>query len=170
MFGRRKQPIQAAPAVTAEPIIIFLLPHSGGFDGDGGEHVEIEGCDAALDAEGSDPLYVDEARARLFHCRVNGVTRHERDLQLPAFALGSKVVLEPEPTNPVDPNAIRVLSADFKHVIGYVPKDLAGELVPLFARGAPSQGIVIKVFTKHGRRVAVRIVGAVGQSITVRSV
>ena len=42
--------------------------------------------------------------------------------------LGESVgVLEAEPTNPYDPNAIKVLAADGHHV-GYVPKDMTSEI------------------------------------------
>lgn len=42
--------------------------------------------------------------------------------------LGESVgVLEPEPTNPYDPNAIKILAHDGHHV-GYVPKDMTAEV------------------------------------------
>jgi hypothetical protein len=36
-------------------------------------------------------------------------------------------VLEAEPTNPYDPNAIKILAHDGNHV-GYVPKDMTAEV------------------------------------------
>lgn len=47
-----------------------------------------------------------------------------------------KGTLEPEPTNPHDPNAIKVIASDGHHV-GYVPKDMTTQVRKYFTLPCP---------------------------------
>ncbi len=48
---------------------------------------------------------------------------------------GDEVVLERDPSNEYDPNAIRVIANG--HWIGFVPRDTARDLAPLLDEGIP---------------------------------
>lgn len=50
-----------------------------------------------------------------------------------SLTAGTALDLEPEPTNQYDPNAVKVIY-DNKH-LGYIPRDLAGEVARLIAGG-----------------------------------
>lgn len=65
-------------------------------------------------------------------CRVSGVTYEGRQDKIPQLLLSDPVRLEPEPTNPYDPNAIKVLIAHAGEIwhMGYVPKELAKTIAP----------------------------------------
>ena len=43
--------------------------------------------------------------------------------------VGRRLHLQPEPTNPYDPNAIRVFAEDKTTQIGYLPKEVAAETI-----------------------------------------
>ena len=58
--------------------------------------------------------------------RVAGVTFEGRQDLIKKLSLKSCVNLKPEPSNPYDPYAIKVIADDMH--IGYIPKDLARKI------------------------------------------
>ncbi len=58
---------------------------------------------------------------------VAGIMYDGRQTVVPSLALREKVRLQREPTNPFDPNAIKVERQNGEH-FGYVPKELAGHI------------------------------------------
>lgn len=70
---------------------------------------------------------------------VAGIEAHP-DASLDVFGTGRIVRLVPEPTNPVDPRAIAIVSADGRHRAGHVPADELDEI--LDARPVPTVGLV----------------------------
>lgn len=75
-----------------------------------------------------------------FKIRVAGVSHYRS--QVDAAEMGDIVTFEPEPTNPYDPNAIKVMSSGRQ--LGYVPKDQAVALVESIGYGATiADGVVV---------------------------
>lgn len=67
------------------------------------------------------------------YVRVAGVTYEGRQKYLKRLKGDEPVRIEPEPSNPYDPNALAVkiaMTDGVKHV-GYVPRDLAKQIAPL---------------------------------------
>jgi hypothetical protein len=87
------------------------------------------------DAEGRDVPWDDYRRIdrseRNF--KVAGAHYREEALQSDAFAPGSPLTLVPEPDNPHDPQAIKVLDATEAEHVGYVPAELCSDLHELLA-------------------------------------
>lgn len=75
---------------------------------------------------------------------VAGFKFHEGMLKLSKdeLAEGDLVTLVPDPTNPYDENAIKVLYDDA--MIGFVPKAINQKLIPVFEQVDEWQGEVIK--------------------------
>jgi single-stranded-DNA-specific exonuclease len=63
--------------------------------------------------------------------RVAGVTFDGRQGVIARLAIGEEILLKREPTNPYDPNAIRVERQNGQQ-IGYLNRHLAATLVPFF--------------------------------------
>ena len=78
---------------------------------------------------------------------VAGIDHHPR-AQSDAFGIGKIVRLVPEPTNPIDPDAIAVHSNDRSAVAGYVPAD---ELAKV-REASPLPGVGLVVETSPGAR------------------
>jgi hypothetical protein len=97
------------------------------------------------------------------YCSVHGISYHSEDAQRPEFDVGAQVRLVPEPDNPVDPLAIKVVAESGSTTLcaGYVPAELAHVLLPL-DEGEPGVAVVIKTYSRAGKRVGLRIVGGVG--------
>jgi hypothetical protein len=78
------------------------------------------------------------------------------------FKPGSQLRLQPEPTNPADPDAIGVWDAALEQQLGYVPAALAPEIGERLRRGAV--GSVASVWQWRdawsGERVGVHMVVA----------
>jgi hypothetical protein len=55
---------------------------------------------------------------------AKGVSFDGRQEEIKKLILGEKLLLVPEPTNPVDPNAISIVRAENNGHIGYVPRDV----------------------------------------------
>ena len=170
MLGRRGKPADEVP-VQALPI--WLLPNEGSFEADNGE-ITYKGFDPFFDSECLRPLLLDQSQPgepHIFYCRAVGVTHHPGDLQRPAFDVAAGIYLIPEPDNPVDPNAIAVkgLAGNAPLTAGYVPRNVAQLLHPMIGEGG--NGIVLKTFSQHGRRIALRILGTTkGRPLDVQSV
>lgn len=65
-------------------------------------------------------------------CRVSGVSFEGRQALIATLQGNEPCRLEPEPTNPYDPNAIKVVvvTAIGPRHVGYVPRELAAQLAP----------------------------------------
>jgi hypothetical protein len=59
----------------------------------------------------------------LYAFDVAGTAYRKEALQDSAFSPGKRLVILPDPTNPVDPEALAVWDSTHKLHIGYVPKD-----------------------------------------------
>lgn len=91
---------------------------------------------------------------------------HHPDAQRDEFAVGHRVRLVPEPTNPVNPNAIAVRSADGRYLGGYIPDD---ELDGMHgAVPAPVEGLVVWEHSTWRPRVRIGMKLLVGPSVALR--
>jgi hypothetical protein len=159
----RKHQERPAPLTTPE-VRIWLRPSDETLDADDGSEVDVEGFDAFFDDGCTIPLLEDDegfVADRIFHCKVAGVKRHGGALQRPALEPGKLVYLQAEPSNSFDPNALKVAAIEGKTLlhVGYVPADLAKALAKHASDGVPA--LVTKAFSRGGKRVGLRIVGAV---------
>jgi len=80
---------------------------------------------------------------REIRTKVRGVSRDGRQAVAVRLRPGQKLRLEREPTNPKDPNAIRLM-ADRRQV-GYVSADLASRLAPWMDRRHTWSATVLEV-------------------------
>ena len=85
---------------------------------------------------------------------VAGTSFRGDALQDDAFEPGREVVLLAEPGNEHDPNAVAVWDAAQRIQVGYVPADVAPELV------LPLQAVSLWEWRDQGRRVGLRILVA----------
>jgi len=91
-------------------------------------------------------------------CSVAGVEHRHREVQSDGFAPGRRLRLVPDPKNSFDPNAIEVRSADGKLMAGFVPREIASELAPLFKRDGPWEAMSVWEWRTHSRgRVGLRM-------------
>jgi HIRAN domain len=89
--------------------------------------------------------------------RVAGVSHRHAQLQDPSFAPGQPLALVPEPTNPVDPNAIAVWNSDRTLQIGYLPRAKAAKLAKERASNTPLGCLSMWEDRVCGQRVGLRI-------------
>lgn len=100
----------------------------------------------------------------VFHFKVAGIS-HRRDAgRAASFVPKAQLFVLHEPTNRVDPNAIRVILGDGLH-IGYVPATLCGSMLPRLletpmGRGAP--GVITRTFSTGGVVVGAEAIVAIG--------
>lgn len=61
---------------------------------------------------------------------IAGVKFHQARSVLSEMAEGDVLILEPEPTNPYDPNAVRIIfdNGDKRAMLGFVPKKFSSEV------------------------------------------
>lgn len=105
---------------------------------------------------------------RVFYFRVAGVMHHQAGAQSPAFAQPSQVVLVPEPTNPNDPNAIRVTGHD-GFFAGYVPRTIAAVMCGLLGQGGRvCAGLVTRTYATSQGRNAIEVLAACDRDIDAR--
>lgn len=69
---------------------------------------------------------------KVISCRVAGVTFEGRQEKIARLQGHEPCRIEPEPDNPYDPNALKVMiaSAEGPQHVGYVPRQLAAEIAP----------------------------------------
>lgn len=72
--------------------------------------------------------------AEMFYSKLVGVTFNERQKVIPTLTAGEELVLEREKDNPVDRNAIHVLTKKGQE-LGYIRKEIAAEIAPLIDAG-----------------------------------
>lgn len=137
---------------------------------EGGPHraVEVHGFD--LNLPSGEPLLKSETgpvEERVFYFRVAGISHFEVDAQSPSFAPGQPILLVPEPSNPADPNAIRVMSPDMNLTAGYVPRAAAAVAAALLHSSGRryATGVVTKTFRVGGKRNAIEVLGTVGREL-----
>jgi hypothetical protein len=70
-----------------------------------------------------------------FWTSAAGVTFEGRQEQISDDLRGIGLLLEPDPTNDHDPNAIKVIRADNREQVGFIKKEHAPLLAELFTRG-----------------------------------
>jgi len=77
------------------------------------------------------------------------------------------VLLMPEPTNPADSNAVRVVvkSEETWTVVGYMPAGLVTDSTKVAPGGA---AMIVQAFSRNGQRVGLRIVGTFGRALTMK--
>jgi HIRAN domain len=84
--------------------------------------------------------------------KVAGTSYRSDALQDDAFAPGRRLALVPEPDNEHDPHAVAVFDAERRLQAGYVPAEVAPELV------GDEQAVSLWEFRdEEGRRVGLRI-------------
>ena len=86
----------------------------------------------------------DISQASSFHTKVVGVTFEGRQDALAGLKAGDELVLEREPSNEHDPNAVAVRTADGTQV-GYLKRIIAAALAPELDRGAAYSAVVSDV-------------------------
>ena len=78
--------------------------------------------------------------------RVAGVTFDGRQSVIARLTLGEEILLRREPTNPYDPNAIRVERQN-GYQIGYLNRHLASTLAPFFDSNHQSVSACVNCLT-----------------------
>jgi len=75
---------------------------------------------------------------------IAGVQHHRINDVLHKMEEGNNLLLVPEPTNPYDPNAVRIEYATFEEqtMIGYVPKKFSSEVSAAIVIGKPLECVV----------------------------
>ena len=162
MFGKKKTQPQAAPP----SITLYLTEDEGDFEARDGHKIHAEGMDVYADPERTREIDIDQEAPALpgvFHCKIVGVTRHAAVLQTPELDLWAQVLVRPEPSNPVDPNALAVITPSGKPV-GYLPAELAAALSGQLPPHSLGQALVTNTWTDGGQRTGVAILGTVGRS------
>ena len=66
---------------------------------------------------------------------VAGVKFHELHTVIKEVETGERLTLEPEPTNPYDPNAVRIYRGEV--MLGFVPKKFSAEVTAEIEIGSP---------------------------------
>jgi HIRAN domain len=61
----------------------------------------------------------------------------------PSLEVGRRVLLQPEPANPRDPNAVAVWAEDASQLVGYLPSELAAEIRQEAARRGTGYGAFV---------------------------
>ena len=84
--------------------------------------------------------------------KVAGVSYRLDELQDPGFAAGKRLALVPEPDNEHDPHAVGIWDADHRAQAGYVPAELARELV-----ADEWQAVSLVEFFDSGKRAGLRV-------------
>jgi HIRAN domain len=79
------------------------------------------------DAATGEPVRWEDDRIRVVH--VAGVTFRPGAIEDPSFDPGKPLALVPEPDNEHDPNAVGIWNEERTVHAGYVPRDVAPELV-----------------------------------------
>lgn len=78
---------------------------------------------------------------------IAGIKFHDY-LKDPKLEIGERLTLVPEPTNPYDENAIKILHGDI--FLGYVPRTETHKLHPYLANNTPLETTLVQV-TLSGR-------------------
>src|SRR5664280_1320416 len=111
------------------PITVHVIEDTNTFEGHDGEIIWGGGY-APVDEDG---LFLYEADhetsdPRAFYCKIAGAQHRPKALaDKRRFAVGSRIVLRPEPDNPYDPNAVGIWDASGEVQVGYVPATLSAE-------------------------------------------
>jgi HIRAN domain len=102
------------------------------------------------DAETEEVVREDDARIRVIP--VAGVSYRLDALQDAAFAPGRRLALVPEPDNEHDPNAIGIWDAERRAQAGYVPAEVARDVV-----AEEWQAVSLYEFLEDERRCGLRV-------------
>src|SRR5919197_3386478 len=100
------------------------------------------------DAATGDAMRWDDPRVRVV--KLAGASYRVEELQDDAFAPGRRLALVREPDNEHDPNALAIWDAERRLQAGYVPADVAPELV------LPLQAVSLWEWREGDRRVGLR--------------
>jgi len=89
---------------------------------------------------------------------VVGIKHHLNEVQSSLFIRGSSILLEHEPNNPYDKNAIAVWDINHKHHIGYISKNEAPRILKKIKNNEIRQVIVMwESRNAEGKRKYVRL-------------
>jgi hypothetical protein len=89
--------------------------------------------------------YTSDTSDRMITCKVVGISFAGRQAVVAKLQVGEEILCRRQPTNPYDPNAIRVERLDGKQ-IGFINRFLAADLAPIFdAHGDPVPGTVTRL-------------------------
>jgi HIRAN domain len=102
------------------------------------------------DAANEEIVRSDDTRVRVI--KVAGVSYRTEALQDDAFAPGRRLALAAEPDNEHDPHAIGVWDEEQRVQAGYVPADVARELVV-----EEWQAVSLREFLEGGQRAGLRV-------------
>jgi hypothetical protein len=101
------------------------------------------------DAESGNAVRWDDPRLRVV--KVAGASYRADELQDEAFAPGNRLALVREPDNPHDPHAVALWDEEQRLQAGYVPAEVAHELV------GDEQAVSLWEFREGGRRIGLRV-------------
>lgn len=96
------------------------------------------------------------ADAETFYSKLVGVTFDDRQSVIPTLEDGEELVVERESHNPVDPNAIRILTQDGR-MVGYIRREIAAEIAPLIDAGTVYRCIITAITGGDDRTYGVNI-------------
>jgi hypothetical protein len=84
---------------------------------------------------------------RTFRLPVRGFFAYggERLLSSGALVVGTSVEIQPDPRNPHDRNALKVLKASSGELLGYLPRSAAKVVVNYFTRRGPCQAKIVHI-------------------------
>jgi len=121
-----------------------------------------------LDSERTVELIADDSAPVLpgvFFTRVAGVSFHDDVLQMPQFRAGQPIAITPEPSNPLDRNALAVVGGGLQ--VGYLPSPIAEVLAPSGTRAG--KGAIIKEWSTNGIRHDIWILGSMHVNLSLRT-
>jgi hypothetical protein len=133
--GRRAAPVRRAALSLTARIRLWLERGEFGY--------------FLRDAASGEPLRWTDPRIRVVP--LAGSSYRLDALQNPAFDPGRRLALVPEPENTHDPNAIAVWDAERTVQGGYVPAEVAPELV------ANEQALSLWEYRDGGKRIGLRV-------------
>ncbi len=103
------------------------------------------------------------ARALQFHTKVVGVTFDDRQALLRGMEVGQPLLVEREPENPYDPNAVAVLT-EGRYKVGYLKRLVAAAIAPQMDRGAAYRATVEGITGgDEGRSLGVNVLVSVAE-------
>ncbi len=168
LFRRRPKSEPGSAVLLTAPIKLWCFADEDSFESHEGTTVHVHGYSLIWEGRSVNrdewpklyPLHV-------YPFRVAGLTHHQQAVNSHAFVAGKVILLEREPSNAYDRNAIRVLSQDRKHQAGYVPKDIAALMAPVMdaARTSRAAGAVLKTFSVEHHRHGIEVVAAAGREL-----
>jgi HIRAN domain len=136
------------------------------------DELTIKGFDFSIQVDGEDSGIIKNhelgtfiADGGVFYVKVAGISFTANIVKTrPCLKVGSEVLLQPEPENPKDAKALRIVCAKHgRHRIGYVPAEISHSL-----NGA-GNGYLVREFWRDKEKVGAQVVGSVGRHLLLEN-